>query len=72
MTVNTVDLKLKGYRLVQEVQPPPKQPVVVITEHFRCLGYMDESGQWHHLQDGALIEKVLAWSSGGWSSGTIP
>ena len=43
-------------------KPDIDERVIVITRHFRCLGFLDESGIWHYHSDSAPIENVLNWT----------
>jgi hypothetical protein len=49
-----------------EELPLPGEKVMVITRKFRCRGYIDAKGVWHHDTDGAPIEDVVGWDHFNW------
>lgn len=49
--------------LLTEKLPPIDERVMVVTDKFRCLGYRDQTGAWHHAQNGQGIENVRGWYS---------
>ena len=47
---------------VDEKLPRPGRWVFVITDSFRCMGYVDEKGTWREVHRKEVIEGVRAWS----------
>jgi len=41
--------------------PPALQRVIVISPHFKCMGYLDAENIWRHDSDNAEIKDVFAW-----------
>jgi hypothetical protein len=50
---------------VDERLPMPGRWVIVITDSYRCLGYVDETGIWKDTTRHQVIEGVKAWSRAG-------
>lgn len=46
---------------ITERLPPVGARVIVVTEAFRCLGFLDDKGIWRHDKDSAKIEGVIGW-----------
>jgi hypothetical protein len=63
MDDQTKRLKQSGYTPIQEAVPPIGHSVMVVTPHFRCAGFLDDSMNWRHARDQALIENVIAWGT---------
>ena len=47
---------------VGEKLPRPGTWVFVITESYRCMGYLDNKGMWRDIRRQQVIEGVRAWS----------
>ena len=48
---------------VTEKLPRPGRWVFVITDSYRCMGYVDEKGTWRDVHRKEAIEGVRAWSA---------
>jgi hypothetical protein len=46
---------------IDHIMPKPYQEVIVMTEHFSCLGFSDSSGAWYSAKNRAPLEKVVKW-----------
>jgi hypothetical protein len=50
---------------IDERLPNPGRWVIVVTDLYRCLGYVDEKGIWKDAARHEVIEGVKAWSRAG-------
>src|SRR4051812_15706031 len=56
-------LRQNGYTPVDEAVPPIGYSVMVVTQHFRCIGFLDRSLNWRYASDHGLLRDVIAWAS---------
>ena len=54
-------LKQQGYVLVDEALPPTGHTVTVVTDRFRCIGFLDPQMNWRYMRDHGPIHNVVAW-----------
>jgi len=55
------NLKQQGYTLVDEAVPAIGRSVTVVTDRFRCIGFLDSHMNWRYKRDHGLIHNVVAW-----------
>jgi hypothetical protein len=61
-TVGSMDTRTSFVVPNPHDEPPmPGEVVMVITGTFRCRGYIDAQGVWHHDSDDNSIENVIGW-----------
>ena len=56
-------LRQNGFTPVEEAVPPIGFSVMVVTRHFRCIGFLDRSLNWRYASDHGLLRDVIAWAS---------
>ena len=47
--------------VIKDKLPPACQPVIVVGERYRCLGYADAGGVWRGWFGQGALEKVVGW-----------
>jgi hypothetical protein len=51
------------YDLSSKPLPQADRRVMVTTDHFRCLGYVDKEGVWRQSFNHQPLQRVLDWES---------
>jgi hypothetical protein len=46
---------------VKEGRPKPGQWVILVTQWFRCMGYLDGAGRWREIMRHEEVKGVTAW-----------